>query len=58
MAEYGFSLIRIFSYEDRIFGFVFIWENTGPLFWHILASVWGYIASILALVHLFGAAQK
>ena len=29
MAEYGFSLTRIFTYKDRIYDSVLILENTG-----------------------------
>ena len=29
MREYGFSSTRILPYKDKIYDFVFIWENTG-----------------------------
>ena len=42
MREYGFSLIRILAYKDRIYDSILIRENTGqqnPVFSHILGSV-------------------
>ena len=39
ITEYGFSLIRIFSYKDRIYDFVFIRESKiqrKPVSWLIL----------------------
>ena len=41
MPEYLFSLTRIFSYKDRIYDSVLMWENKGqrkPVLWHILRS--------------------
>ena len=43
MRQYGFYLIRIFPYKDRIVDLVLIWEKTGhrkPVFWHILRSAY------------------
>ena len=42
MSEYGFLMIRIIRYKDRIIGSALIWGNKGqaqPVFWHILRSV-------------------
>ena len=42
MREYGFSLIRIHPYKDKIVDFVFIRENTGqwkPVFLDVLCNV-------------------
>ena len=42
MREYGFSVTHILPYEDKIYVFVFIRENTGhwkPVFLQILCSV-------------------
>lgn len=42
MSEYGFLMIRIIPYKDRIIGSALIWGNKGqaqPVFWHILRNV-------------------
>lgn len=42
MSEYGFLMIRIIRYKDRIIGSALIWGNKGqalPVFWHILRSI-------------------
>lgn len=41
MGQYGFSMTRIFPYQDRIIGFTVIQKNTGhltPVFSHISRS--------------------
>ena len=50
MAEFGFSLTRIFPYKDRILDSVFLREYTGqrkPVFWYILRYF--YISGTLVL---------
>ena len=52
-SEYGFSLIPVFPYKDRIKDDVLKKENRGqrkPVFWHILCRV----CLTLFLTHKFG----
>ena len=50
MREYGFSLKCILPYDDRVYDYVLLRENTGqrkPVFSHILRSVFACFKTFL-----------